>query len=161
MIAKPVLLMDYADWANDIVLAGLRQLDPNELHTPIRPGYLGPLAVLVHIMAAEHIWLSRWKGESPVRLFTANDLPSLDSLQGTWQTLRSEMRDFLTGVGNTDQVVIYRTTRGDEHRDPLWLLVLHVVNHGTEHRSQLALFLAARGIDLGNLDLISYLRKIK
>jgi uncharacterized damage-inducible protein DinB len=37
---------------------------------------------------------------------------------------------------------------------------MHVVNHGTEHRSQVALYLAIQGIDVNNLDLIYYLDEI-
>ncbi|MBI5958419.1 MAG: damage-inducible protein DinB, partial [Chloroflexi bacterium] len=37
----------------------------------------------------------------------------------------------------------------------------HVFNHSTEHRSQVALYLAMNGIDLGNLDFTAYLRDKK
>jgi uncharacterized damage-inducible protein DinB len=42
-----------------------------------------------------------------------------------------------------------------------WHLFVHVCNHGTEHRSQVALYLATHGIDLGNLDMTAYLRTLR
>ena len=37
---------------------------------------------------------------------------------------------------------------------PRWLIVAHVVNHGTQHRSDLARFLTDRGHSPGELDLL-------
>jgi uncharacterized damage-inducible protein DinB len=37
---------------------------------------------------------------------------------------------------------------------PRWLIVAHVVNHGTQHRSELARFFTDRGHSPGELDLL-------
>ena len=111
------------------------------------------------MMAAERAWLSRWQGNSPTRLLGIEDVPSLAALQEVWTPLRVEMMEFVTSIDDPDRVVIYRDSRGGEYRSLLWPLVVHVVNHGTEHRSQLALYLAMQGIDMGNLDLSYYLRE--
>lgn len=41
---------------------------------------------------------------------------------------------------------------------PRWLIVAHVVNHGTQHRSELARYLTERGRSPGELDLLDALR---
>ena len=157
---NPLLLLDFMNWGHDRVLDGARQLSTAQLAAPIRPGFLSTLALLVHIMAAERVWLSRWQGESPRRLLAVSDVPSLDALVTAWKPLRAEMRASVLSVDDPNREVIYYRTNGEEKRNVWWHLFLHVVNHGTEHRSQVALHLAMQGIDVGNLDLIEYLRHL-
>jgi uncharacterized damage-inducible protein DinB len=154
-----LLLLDYMYWGHDRVIDGARQLSAAQLATPIRPGFLSTLALLTHIMGAERLWLLRWQGESPKSLLSVSDIPSLDALVTAWEPLRAEMRAFVLKVGDPKREVIYYRTNGEEKRNVWWHLFVHVVNHGTEHRSQVALYLAMQGIDVGNLDLIEYLRR--
>jgi uncharacterized damage-inducible protein DinB len=160
MQIDPRLLFGFTNWANDRVLQGAEQLSSEQLLAPIRPGFLSALGVLVHIMAAERAWLSRWQGESPARLLGLDDVPSLAALKKAWAPLRDEMLGFVLSIDDPSRVVVYRNSRGAEYRSLLWPLVLHVVNHGTEHRSQVALYLATHGIDVGALDLVHYYRDI-
>ena len=159
MQVDPLTLFRYSYWADDLVLEGARQLSPDQLTAPIRPGYLSTLGVLVHIMAAEHAWLLRWKGNSPNRLLSVDNIPTLEALEQAWTPQRAEVLAYLETVGDASQVIIYRTTKGEEMRDVLWQLVLHVVNHHTEHRAQAALHLTTQGIDVGGLDFARYIRE--
>jgi uncharacterized damage-inducible protein DinB len=154
-------MLDYMNWANDRVLAGAHQLSPEKLTAPLRPGFSSTQELLVHIMAAERAWLSRWQGSSPRALLNAQDIPSLDALAAAWGPLRDEMRAFATSIEDASQTIVYYSTKGEAFHNIWWHLFLHVFNHGTEHRAQVALYLATNGIDLGNLDLSLYLRDLK
>ena len=160
MFVDPVLLYDFSCWANDRVIQGARLLREDQLNAPVREGFLSLRGLLVHMLAAEQIWLARCQGESPLHLLQAEDVPTLDALDAQWALVRADMHSFLSQVGTAESSVTYHTTRGIEHQNTLWELVAHVINHSTEHRSQGALYLAIQGIDLGNLDLIQYLRTI-
>lgn len=152
-------LYNYTIWANRRVMEGASRLDEDQLHAPLRPGFLSTLGLLVHIMAAEQAWFQRWLGESPTRLLQVVDLPDLDALREAWEPLQQRISRYLSEIGDADHIVRYRNTAGVEFAQPLWQLVMHVVNHGTEHRSQAALYMAMHEIDLGNLDLTAYLRE--
>lgn len=52
----------------------------------------------------------------------------------------------------------YSSTSGTAHSQPVWQILLHVVNHGTQHRSEVAHFLTEAGQSPGDIDLILYAR---
>jgi uncharacterized damage-inducible protein DinB len=49
--------------------------------------------------------------------------------------------------------------KGTPWKQPLWKLVLHVVNHGTHHRSQVSGFLRTLGHAPPPLDLVYFYRQ--
>ncbi len=63
----------------------------------------------------------------------------------------------------TDEAVLeelsYQDLKGRPWKQPLWQVLLHVVNHGTHHRGQVAGFLRAMGRVPPPLDLIFYFRE--
>lgn len=69
-------------------------------------------------------------------------------------------RAFVEGLDDKSllRVVEYRTTKGVSHAEPLWQLMLHVANHSTDHRSQVATLLTQLGHPPQALDMIAYFR---
>jgi uncharacterized damage-inducible protein DinB len=100
-------------------------------------------AMFAHIFAADSIWLSRWKGQSPGRLFGDGDFTSMGDLRTRWDPLEAEQRAFVEGLGEADliRVIDYKNTEGAQFRVGLGALLLHVANHATHHRSEVATML--------------------
>ena len=96
--------------------------------------------MFAHIYGADHVWLTRWKGNSPGRLLGDADFPSVAELRTRWDALEAEQKSFLAGLGEADLVrpIVYRNTQGQEFRVALGALLQHVVNHATHHRSEAA-----------------------
>lgn len=69
-------------------------------------------------------------------------------------------RDFIMTLTDDDlaRAVDYKTTRGQPMQEVLWRLIAHVVNHGTQHRSEAAILLTSAGCSPGDLDLVVFLR---
>ena len=97
-------------------------------------------AMFAHVYGADSIWLTRWKGESPKRLYGDADFTSMADLRARWDTLEAEQRAFVEALGNADltRPVDYRNTEGAQFRVALGALLQHVVNHATHHRSEAA-----------------------
>ena len=100
-------------------------------------------AMFAHIYAADSVWLARWKGQSPGRLFGDADFVSMGDLQARWDPLEAEQRAFVEALGETDlaRPIDYRNTEGVQFRVGLGALLLHVANHATHHRSEVATML--------------------
>lgn len=158
MNIDPMVLYDYTTSSTDRVIEGARALPEVLLIEPIRPGYLSFLGLLGHMMSSEQVWLTRWQGAHPNYEALETKVDDLDSALTTWQPIRTAMREFLSKLTTQDRIITYRTTQGVEYHQVLSHLIMHVINHSTEHRAQLAFYLAMHEIDVGALDFVWYLR---
>ncbi len=157
-------LFDYNYWANGKILAAVEGLTAEQYAATV-PGlsYRSVRATLVHMLAAEQIWRRRClAGESPTALLREADYPTLAALRRLWAEEEAAMRDGLARL--TDERLAgpleYRTTNGTPMREAqLWRLLVHLVNHGTQHRAEVAVALTAWGLSPGDVDLIVYLRE--
>ena len=95
--------------------------------------------LLVHCMAAQWIWLSRWRGECPTCLENHEDFPTRDSLEQRWPLVHSAMLDFLGLQSQKCSCASSNTrTRGEKiYNVALGDLMLHVIDHGSYHRGQI------------------------
>ena len=71
------------------------------------------------------------------------------------------MRAYVASVTDEDlqRTLHYQNSKGTAFQQILWHLMAHMVNHGTQHRSEAAILLTSAGHSPGELDLIGYLRQ--
>jgi uncharacterized damage-inducible protein DinB len=156
-----VTLYRYNDWARHHVLVQAARVNPEQYMAPA-PVPQGSLrGTLVHSLAAESAWRRRWQGDSPAALLKEEDLPTFEALRDRWEQEAQALRDFVTALtdDNLNRTIHYKTTKGGAMANVLWHLMAHVVNHGTQHRSEAAMLLTSYGFSPGDLDLIVFLRE--
>jgi uncharacterized damage-inducible protein DinB len=61
---------------------------------------------------------------------------------------------------DVNREITTRLRDGRVFRLPLWQMMLHVANHGTQHRSEVAAILTVFGQSPGDLDALVYFRPI-
>jgi uncharacterized damage-inducible protein DinB len=112
--------------------------------------------ILSHILNAHQIWNSRIGDARP----TGDPRESRSS--ETWAAMNAEnYRRSLELIASEDieRVVDYRDTKGNSHRNRVRDIFLHVVNHSTYHRGQLALLLGQEQKQPPSTDYIFYMRE--
>ena len=152
-------LYRYSAWATARILETAARLRPAELAAPSGASYSSVRETLVHIMGAQWLWLSRWKGASPTGMLAAREFPDLESIRARWDQIEDDTRRFVTSLTDADlaRVVEYRNTRGERWAYPLWQQVVHQVNHATQHRGEIAAALTQHGHSPGDLDLLIFI----
>ena len=157
-----ILLFSYNSWANNRILAAVARLNPDQFTSP-NPctGYGSIRGLLLHILSAELVWRERVKKSWSDDLFLdPENFPILDTLLYRWQQEEIALQNFIEGLSEQqlDESVAYTNRRGEAFENILWNILVHLVNHGTQHRSEVASILTGYGVSPGDLDLIHYLR---
>jgi uncharacterized damage-inducible protein DinB len=155
------LHLDYTAWASRHLMEAASKLTPEELTRDFETSDKCVLDTLVHVFAADRIWLSRIQGK-PRPTFIDPEDRQFDKLQREWPALQQRWKDWAAPMTDQDAAakISYRTLEGKPYEQPLWQILLHVVNHGTHHRGQVSGFLRTMGHAPPQLDLIAYYRSL-
>ncbi|MEM6429587.1 MAG: DinB family protein [Deinococcota bacterium] len=156
------LLFDFNYWANQLMLTHAAKLSDEQLVQPASFPYGNLLETLKHILDSEYVWRTicthnRFMGQ----LVGREDLGTLAAISNVWQTEEKAMRAFLNSLsdGDLDRVVSYASDDGNGpvRERILWHCLVHVVNHGTQHRTQCAAMLKDMGQPVGSTDFTYFL----
>jgi uncharacterized damage-inducible protein DinB len=153
------MLYDYGYWARDRLLDAAQGLGEDDFARENGFTYGSIRGILVHTLDAEATWCSRFRGESVNPPPGEGELRSVDALRSRWASEETRMRGFLLGVTEAalQDDLVFQTRRGQEIRTPLWQLLMQVINHGTQHRSEAAEALTMVGRSPGNLDFVTFI----
>jgi uncharacterized damage-inducible protein DinB len=118
-------------------------------------------AQVVHVMAAEEIWYFRLRGESLASMRKPEDFETRPKIRAKWDLIERDFRSYVNNLTDSDllKTVSYRTTNGRSTGDALAGILLHVCNHGTDHRAQILGLLHQLGAETVDQDLIAYMRE--
>jgi uncharacterized damage-inducible protein DinB len=155
-------LFDYNYWATTRVLSAAANLTPDQFTAPAGLSHGSVRGALAHTLIAEIVWRLRCaEGISLAALPADSDFPTVDVLRERWHDEEQKMRTYLKSLTNValNQTVHYKTTKGVPYENVLWNLLAHVINHGTQFRSEAAVALTAYGHSPGDLDLLAFFRE--
>jgi uncharacterized damage-inducible protein DinB len=157
-----LILFGYNEWANLRVLdlADRLTFDQRRAAAQVSHGSLD--GTLVHILGAEWIWRNRCQARvSPSSMPSLAEFPDAASLRDRWLGEMHATREYVDLLTDEDlnATIAYTDTKGHALANPLWQILLHVVNHGTQFRAEGAVLLSQHGASPGDLDFIVYLRQ--
>jgi uncharacterized damage-inducible protein DinB len=154
-------LYDYTYWAHHRVWQhAILPLSDEQYHRPLAYSIGSIHQQVVHTMSAEWMWFSRMRGETPRAMLDPADFPDRPAVRARWDEVEAMVRAYLEALSEADldRRFEYRTTGGTPDSQPLGEVLLHVVNHGTDHRAQMLAQIHAMGGPTIEQDLIFYLR---
>jgi len=148
-------LFAYDRWATRQVLAQLDGIAGDLWGATGIVGDRGLGSILVHMLGAHQRWRiaisQEGDGERPEP--ENEPLPDVASLVDRWEAEFTAMDAFLPHLSDGMLAYVHEGIA-------IWQMLAHLVNHGTQHRSESALLLTQAGRSPGELDLIVYLEEV-
>ena len=147
----------------DAFSARLQCLPMRSTSLPGRSPHGGLRGTLVHALFTEWVWRMRWLGTAPDYHYRlkSEEFPTFAALQTRWMEEEALLMEFVAGL--TDKKLKseleYTSTEGGRHKRVLWETMAHLVNHGTQHRTEAATILTDLGRSPGDIDLIVFINE--
>ena len=157
------LLYEYNYWANQKLLTASANISQAQFTKPASFPYGGLHGTLLHILEAEWSWRALFQKIDDASELLPAEYPDLSTIETRWRTEETAMRAYLVKLSDADleSHLRYTTDTGIERDRILWHCLLHVVNHGTQHRSEAAALLTDFGSSPGDLDFTVFLNERK
>ncbi len=155
-----ITLYEYFTWARNQLLDAAAGLTPAQLRQE-EPGVYGSiLDTLAHMAGSEWMWLERIEGRSPTHERGGLEFVDLAALRAWWDAAHERSMAYLHGLDAAalQREIHYRNTQGKEFTRRVWHVLLHVPNHQTEHRAQVAALLSRYGVQPPPTDLVVFLK---
>lgn len=154
-------MFEYNEWAWQRVFPSLAALPEKEYFVE-RPFFWHSLhGLAVHSFGADWIWLQRCQGVSPSDLPARESVVDLADLHSQWDPVRADLRAWVAQRAEEEfaQEIRYTDTAGKPYILSLDDLLRHVMNHATEHRSQMTPALFQLGQPTEPLDYLYFARR--
>ncbi|MFN8413323.1 MAG: DinB family protein [Anaerolineales bacterium] len=152
-------LYEYNYWANKKILAAAAKVTQEQFLGSAEFPFGGLRGTMLHIVDAEYGWRGFFETKKFSEDLNIDDFPTLSELEKKFQEEETALRAYLNHL--TDEELAsrksYTTDTGVVRNRVLWHCLAHVVNHGTQHRSEAAALLTRFNASPGDLDFTVFL----
>jgi uncharacterized damage-inducible protein DinB len=151
-------LVRFHAWANDRILTTAAGLSDEKFRRMAVLDHGSAFQTLRHLVDVDWSWrefcIGNDVGDTYVwdHGFALDDLPALHAFCIEED---ARLRSYVESLD--DEALTESLVMSADFATPRWLVVAHVVNHGTQHRSELARYLTECGSSPGDLDLLDAL----
>jgi uncharacterized damage-inducible protein DinB len=111
---------------------------------------------IIHLISVDDIWFSELRGVEPCEPLPPASVDDRTIIRAHWDKVEQSMRDYLAVL--QDEMLFDTPIKEPEEDKNLmvWQVLLHVVNHGTDHRAQILRVLNDLGVKTASQDYIFY-----
>jgi uncharacterized damage-inducible protein DinB len=153
--ARLLTMVRYHAWANERILTAAKGLSDDEFGRPAPLDHGTVFQTLRHLGDVDWSWRELCTGNDIGETYVWDHgfvLDDLATIRAFFTEEDARLRAYVEGL---DAAALAETVAPS--RFPRWLIIAHVVNHGTQHRSEVARYLTACGHSPGDLDLLDAL----
>lgn len=145
----------YNRWANLVLLEACGPL-PEEQLDARDPGASGPVReLLMHLVGGQQTFVLRTKGrQHEGELNRTSAFPGFDALTEIATATSDELIAIAEALEEDRELDL--PYAGKRYRFPVSFFLLHALEHGVEHRTEIKLSLARLGVETPDLDAWSY-----
>jgi uncharacterized damage-inducible protein DinB len=153
--------MEYNVWATSRLLNAATALSHEELHRHFGTADGSVHGTLLHLYRSERLWLQRLRFGTPQVPWKLPEDEDWTRIVEEWPQVQQGWLQYVQALKPEDleDVKRYADLKGVARAEPLWQILLHVVNHSTHHRGQVSGFLRALGKTPPPLDEIAFFRE--
>jgi uncharacterized damage-inducible protein DinB len=146
-------LIAYNFWADERIFAMCEQITTEEFTRKIvpNPGWDSLRGILVHLVDSEYGWRLNLETQNSLEILEEVNFANVSELRKRWETERSAWLEYEAGL--REDVL----TANRDNTLKVWQVIFHVVNHGTQHRSEAAAILTGYNKSPGELDFDTFL----
>ena len=156
------MLYDYHYWVNRLVWnTSIVALTEEQFYRPLEYSMGSIHNQVVHMMSAEWNWFSRLNGVSPKAMLDPADYPTRETVRAKWDDIEAVVRGYINALDESvyEATFSYTTMAGAPYTNKVIDILLHVINHGTDHRAQILAMIHSMGAPTTAQDIILYLRE--
>jgi len=148
--------------ANQRLTEVINNLPDDKINCRIVSSFNSVYDTLVHLWDVEAVWWQRMRLDEqqvwPGKTFTGSVIELSNNLVAQSKQWK-EWVDLATEAALQHEF-IYKNSRKDQFKQPVYEMLMHLFNHQTYHRGQLITMLRQCGeTNIPNTDLIAFLRK--
>jgi uncharacterized damage-inducible protein DinB len=137
---------------NDRLLDACEGLTPEQLATTVDGTFGTIAATLVHIANAQNGYAPRFLGRDRPERLEPDPFPGFDRLREHFDLGNAMLEEAAARAGEDHTVQVSGDDPVGTWTMPAVLLLLQAINHGTEHRSQIATILTQLGQEPPEMD---------
>ena len=150
-------LVRFHAWANDRILATADDLSDEEFRQPANLDHGTAFQTFRHLVDVDWSWREFCTGNDIGQTYVWDHgfvLDDLSAIHGFSLEEDDRLRSYVESLDDAGLSEPLKLSEDPDDVVPRWLILAHVVNHGTQHRSELARYLTECGHSPGELDLV-------